>query len=272
MTAPDNTYRVQRPLTDDEIGRVTTAIDNATSSAALLTSLMETLYTALLSTAGRRWVDIGPDDRIDPTEYAIPHTQHQAITAAVLVRAAEWGTSVELGVELITLMPAHYDDAAIPTPAIATPDRRARVHTVEITRDAVDLITACERRLADLADYFGAPSAFHTEALTTWHHALTTIVQMSLGPHTRVSSDGPLSLLVRTLSGLVYSITWHPSPRRCIVSGCDSSDLDDASDSDLDNPAGTADPRPGSGAGHGHRHVSNYLPDAPTPGRWMMHS
>jgi hypothetical protein len=46
----------------------------------------------------------------------------------------------------------------VPAPAIAIPDRRPSVHLLRITREAVDVIGACARDIADLGTCYGHDS------------------------------------------------------------------------------------------------------------------
>jgi hypothetical protein len=86
---------------------------------------------------------------------------------------------------------------------------------------------------------------------------------MGLGADTRVSKDGKLSLLVRSGSGLVYAIIFHPDQRRCTRPGCPAVINDDGR-------AWTY--RPELPRCPDDRHEPSYPVDAPAPGTWSFHS
>jgi hypothetical protein len=130
-----------------------------------------------------------------------------------------------------------------------------------VTREAVDVITACWQRIRDLGDHFGWDSAHCLEASRSWHHVITGMFAMNLGAETRISRDGPLSLLVATGSGMVYGVIFHPTPRHCTIGGCTAAIADDGT------IVGTV-----AGPGHQEDHVPSYPTDAPQPGHWRVHS
>jgi hypothetical protein len=159
---------------------------------------------------------------------AIPTTQWQLILSAVTNRAQEWGTAAEIGLDLaLGLMPTHYDDPHAPVPQVTVPDYRPVEHTVTFDRAALDIIAAAEAYLAELHTVYGAMSSIYQQALFSWHRNLTAVLTMNTGPHTRVSSDGELSLFVNTSSGLVYGLIFHGATRHCTTPGCHTLIADD---------------------------------------------
>jgi hypothetical protein len=261
MTATSSGYRVKRPLTNDEVARVADAVNGATTSAELITAAVRTIFTALLSDTGARWEDFNPQHRLNPTDYAIPKSQLDALLGVIASRADEWGTSVQLALDLINVLPSWYDDPAIPAPVIPTPDRRPHLHDIHISRDAIDVIADCERHLASLGAYYGQDSDAYRTALAGWHHNLAGLFTMRLGADTRVTVDGQLSLFVTTSSGYVYAIIWHGTRRRCTIAGCHATISDDGAV----HPAATANSPQ-------HDHTPSYPLDAPQPGEWTAHS
>ena len=262
MTATSSGSRVKRPLTNDEVDRVVDAVNEATNAAQLITAAVRTIFTALLSGTGARWEDFTPEHRLNPTDYAIPKSQLDALLGVITSRADEWGTSTQLALDLINVLPSWYDDPAIPAPVIAIEDRRPYVHDIHITREAVDVIADCERHLANLGTYFGWASDVYRTALASWHRNLAGLFAMRLGADTRVNVDGRRSLFVTTGSGYVYAIIWHGERRRCTVDGCGATIGDD----------GTSSPATTAGSAPEHEHQPSYALDAPQPGEWAAHS
>ncbi len=262
MTATSSGYRVKRPLTAAEFELVLDTIDRATNSADLIASSVRVTFTALLSDVGERLEDFSPQHRLNPDEYAIPQTQRDAVMTAITNRADEWGTATQLALDLINKMPAGYDDPAVPAPIIALHDRRPYVHNIRISREAVDVVAACETHLANLADHYGSTSHIYRHALASWHRNLTMLFSMGLGADTRVTADGTRSLFVVTGSGYVYAIIWHPARRRCTVDDCTATIHDD----------GTTDQSQTGDQAAEHEHRPSYPIGAPQPGEWVAHS
>ncbi len=262
MTTTEHPYRVKRPLTEEEIHAVVDAVERASNGAELLDGAVRAIFTALLSDLGERLDDFGPDHRLDPGDYAIPKIQLDALTRAVTSRADEWGTSIHLTLDLINVMPSWYDDPAVLAPVIAVQDRRPYRHDLHISRDAVDVIAACEAHLAALRGFYGADCELYRAALVSWHRQLAGLFSMRLGADTQVTADGAMSLFVHTGSGYVYAIVWHGDRRRCTVDGCTVTIRDD----------GTADTRVTGAPTPEHEHQPSYPLDAPHPGQWTAHS
>lgn len=260
MTAANKACRVRRPLSPDELTAILAGVARATSTADLLDETVRALYTALLTGTGHQLEDFNAEHQLRPGDYAIPNVQWDAIARALSDRAQEWGTSLQLSLELVNVMPSTYDDADVPAPVVATVDRRPGLHTLHITRDAVDLIAAAETHLYDLASYYGQRSTAYLTALTSWHHHLAGLFSMRLGADTRIMRDGSLSLFVTTASGYVYGILFRGERRRCTVEGCRATIRDD----------GTSYP-PNDGPDE-HPHQPSYPLNAPQPGEWSVHS
>jgi hypothetical protein len=165
--------------------------------------------------------------------------------------------------ELADRLPSSYDDPQVAAPLLDIPDLRPATHTVEITRDACDVITACTRHVEALARQYGHGSDVYCTAATSWLTALSRLLSMNLGAATRVGRDGPLSLIVTTGSGHVYGLLWHAATRWCTAGdGCTAIIGDD----------GTPHPSGKTGRVAGHQHQPAYPAGAPTPGQWVTHS
>ncbi|MDQ1645715.1 MAG: hypothetical protein QOJ50_1899 [Cryptosporangiaceae bacterium] len=260
MTIDEGT-RIQRALTNTEIQAILAAIENATSTADLLHRAVSTIYDALLTGTGATFAGATAHS-IRPTGYAIPASQWQAIMRAVTDRAAQWGTGAELGLNLVNLMPSSYDDPAVPAPAVPAADHRPYVHQLHVTREATDTIAACDTHVQALGQHYGHQSEIYTEALTSWHHQLARLFSMNLGAETRISRDGPLSLLVFTGSGFTFGVIFHGTRRRCTTTGCAATITD----------GGAAQPAyPGATVAE-HEHQPSHPLDAPQPGEWSFHS
>ena len=259
-TTAKRSYRVKRPLTADEISTILAGIPCATSTAELLDGTVRDLYTALLTGTGTQLADFNTEQQLRPGDYAIPTVQWNAIATALSNRAQEWGTSLQLSLDLVNVMPATYDDPDMPAPVVTTVDFRPGLHDLHITRDAVDLITAAETHLRDLGHYYGHQSPTYLTALASWHRHLAGLFSMRLGADTRIIRDGSRSLFVTTASGYIYGILFRGEPRRCTVNGCRATIRDD----------GTSYP-PCSGVDE-HDHQPSYPLGAPQPGEWTAHS
>ncbi|MEJ3741754.1 hypothetical protein WEI85_00430 [Actinomycetes bacterium KLBMP 9797] len=261
MTTTNPTYRVKRPLTEPEIGDIIAGIERATNSAELLGGALRNILNPLLADIGASIDDFNADHRLRPSDYAIPASQWAAIMDAITGRAAEWGASVQVGLELINVGPATYDDPDVPAPAIAIPDRRPTIHVLRVTREAVDVIGACVRHVADLGRFYGHHSDIHREALTSWHRCVTGLFTMNMGADTHITVDGALSLFVACENGYVYGVIFHGQQRHCTVNGCRATIRDD----------GTTEPAAHS-TPDDHEHQPSYPPGAPQPGYWSVHS
>lgn len=260
MTTPDPA-QVRRPLTDGELDTILTGITAAADTAALLHHTVTSTYQALLAGTGRTLADYDHTNQLDPRSFAIPTTQWHAIVEAATSRANQWGTGNHLAMELINSMPSSYQDPHVPTPQVEPVDYRPHVHELHVSREAVDVITACHQHITALADRFGWDSPYCLDAARTWLHLIGGLFGMSLGAHTRITRDGPLSLLVTTGGGLTYGIIFHPTTRRCTLPGCGATLSD--------NHTETTGHHPGV---HDGPHVPSYPFDAPQPGQWSFHS
>jgi hypothetical protein len=263
MSATSSGYHAKRPLTAEEIQRVVDAINGATTSAELIHAAVRTIFTALLSGTGGRWEDFSAEQRLNPTDYAIPKSQLDALLGVITSRADQWGTSVQLALHLINVLPSWYDDPTIPAPVIAAQDRRPYLHDIHISREAVDVIATCEHHLGRLGSYYGWESGTYRTALASWHRHLAGLFAMRSGADTRVAVEGRLSLFVSTDSGYVYAIIWHGVSRRCTVDGCRATISDDGT---AQTATAGANPAPE------HQHQPSYPLDAPQPGEWTAHS
>ncbi len=265
MTTTDDHYRVKRPLTSREIDTVLAAVNDTAATAELLTRAllnraMRAVFTALLAGTGTTWDDFDAEHRLDPAAFAIPTAQWQTIVEAITSRAQEWGTAVTLALDLINVMPSAYEDPNIAAPVVQTVDRRPYVHDMHITREAVDVIAACDAHVQALGACYGQDSQIYLDALHSWHHQLTLLFTMNMGADTHISKDGTLSLYVTTASGYVFGIIFHGHRRHCTVDGCGVTINDNGT-----TPAGT---EPAAG----HQHAPSYPLDAPQPGQWSYHS
>ncbi len=256
-----DTVRVRRALSPEELTSVLDAVQTAGSAKEILAAAVEGVFTALLNTVGESLAGYGPDRRLNPREYAIPAVQWAAIADACHQRADAFGSRVEVAVALADLMPGTYEDTTVPARPVI--DHRPYEHMLTVSRDATDEIAAACARCDQLGAYFGVDSSYYLNAVRTWQRAISSVFSMVHGATTRISRDGPLSLLVHTSSGFTYAVIFHPEPRRCINPGCNA----------LINDAGDAYP-PSSDAPccPDDRHRPSYPLDAPQPGTWSVHS
>jgi hypothetical protein len=244
-SSTNSTAPVRRVLSPEDLHRIHAAIRDAADTRQLLGTTLNALYTALSTDTDPA---AGP---IIPGRYAIPTSQWQAILAAITRRAEAWGTAAEVGLELATnLMPAHYDDPAVPAPDLPLPDYRPLEHRLTLSRDAVDVITACEAHLSRLRACYGPASEVYQSALHSWHRNLAALLTMNTGADTRVGT------------GLLYALIFHGATRRCTTAGCDALIDDD----------GTARPARTGAPVLDHEHTPSYPAGAARPGVWFVHS
>jgi hypothetical protein len=248
---------IRRVLDADELARIDTTIRAATDTRQLLGSTLTVVYAALCG-------EPEPATRqIDPDRYAIPTSQWQAIAAAITNRAHAWGTAAEVALELATnLMPDRYDEPTVPAPDFAMPDFRPAEYQLTLTREALDVIAACEAYLGQLHDSYGPASPVYQAALHSWHRNLTSVLSMPTGGAAHISRDGERSLFIRTSSGLAFAMIFHGATRRCTSPSCAA----------LIDDNGRAHPANAAGAVLDHAHTPTYPIDAPRPGTWSLHS
>jgi hypothetical protein len=264
MAAPSNTFRIHRPLTSAELDELLHRVNNADTVGALLSVAVAGLYGPLLTDLGETISDYGPDKRLDPRTFAIPQAQWTLIATAVTGRAQAWGLAAEVGLELVNVMPATYDDPNVTVPQRHQPDFRPEHYGLRISRDATDTIAACETHIAALAVFYGVLSPEYRSALDSWHQQLAGLFRVGFGERTDITADGTLSLLASTSSGFVFGIVFHGELRRCTVDGCRAA----AGDSP-DEPWRPI--HPGSPV-LDHDHAPSYPFDGPQPGTWSAHS
>jgi len=253
---------VRRALSDAELAGIFDAIAAATSTGEVLVATINSLYTVLLADLGRTFGALGPDQRLNPTEFAIPTSQWKAIAAAATNRADEWGTVPSISINLINAMPSSYDDPTVPDPTPQLPDRRPAIHHLRVSREATDVIAACTEHVTALGRQFGLDSDIYDRAATSWRWHLTRLFSMGSGAETSIIAEGHLSLLVTNASGFVYAVIFHRDPRVCTVAGCPAVIGDD----------GTVSTTPTRPVAAEHEHQLSYPLDAPTPGEWSAHS
>jgi hypothetical protein len=251
------TATVRRTLSTDDLERIHAAIAAATDTGHLLRTTLGTLYAALEGDPQLTTRMLHPD------RYAIPASQWQAIVAAITNRAQAWGTAAEVGIELaMNLMPGHYDDPTVPAPELPLPDYRPTERQLTLTREAVDVIAACETYLGTLHTAYGPASEVYQAAQQSWHRNLTQLLLLNTGAETHISRDGDRSLFIRTSSGLTFGLIFHATTRRCTTDGCDT----------LIDDHGAARPAQPDALVRDHEHTPTYPVGAPQPGTWRLHS
>jgi len=253
---------VRRALTDPELAGIFDAITAATATSEVVAATVNGIYTALLADLGHTLDTLPPQQRLDPTEFAIPTCQWKAIAAAATNRADEWGTAASVSVNLINVMPSDYDDPTVPTPTPDLPDRRPGIHHLRVSREATDVIAACTEHVIALGRHFGVDSQPYQRAATSWQWHLTRLFALGSGADTYVTPEGNLSLFISSGSGSAYAVIFHPARRVCTVAGCPAVIGDDGT-------ATTGASRP---VVADHEHQPSYPLGAPTPGEWSAHS
>jgi hypothetical protein len=254
-----------RPLTESELAAILSAIDAADSTRDVYAAVVAGVYDALLADTGRSTATLPDGENLDPSAFAIPSNQWQAIAQAAVSRAAQWGTGAALALQLVNVMPSAYDDPTAVVPVLDLPDRRPYVHELHVSRDAADVITAATAHVQAqaLADFFGYGSQQHRRAERSWLPRLTQLFSLGMGADTQISRDGELSLLVRTGSGYLYGLIFHADTRRCVAGDGCTAVIDDT---------GTAHAPYSSSVLADHEHVPAFPIGAPRPGQWSVHS
>jgi hypothetical protein len=262
LSSNENPVVVKRALTVAEMQTLLAAVRDATSTADLLRVAVVDLFTILLADEGKTLADFTPDRRLDPSRHAIPAVQWTALSAAIVDRAAQWGTGPELALQLVGTMPATYDDPTAPVPVVPRVDYRPQVHTLQVSREAIDAIAAADAHIHALGTWYGRDSHIYLDALGSWHRNLSHLFTLGFGAHTRVSRDGELSLFVQTACGLVYGVIFHGAHRRCTDPACRALIADDATASAFSSTGTVLD----------HEHTPTHPLGAPRPGTWSFHS
>jgi hypothetical protein len=251
----------RRALTAQEMTTILDKIAASTNGGELVNQTVRAVFNALLP-EGQSFDDYSPEQRLDPSAYKIPQNQWTAITTAATDRAQEWGVATEVALALaVDLMPGTYEDPDAYVPTVKRRvDHRLPVHTLTVTREAVDVIAACASHVQELGNAYGRESRWYLEAAVSWQRVLARLFDMGFGAESRVMKDGDLSLFVSTGGGFVYGVIFHGVERRCTFEGCRAVLTDD----------GTL--RINDGAPSTHLHEWLYPQEAPTPGAWSTHS
>jgi hypothetical protein len=256
-------YRVRRALGLEEMTSIRRQIESADSGAAIVTTALGAVFTALLTPLGESLNDYNLDRKLDPARFAIPQTQWAAISDVCLAKADAYGARADVALDLINIMPSTYEDPKAIVPPTRRVDHRPYEHVLRVSREATDTIAAASHHCDQLATYFGADSSQYHDAVRSWQHCLSRLFSMGLGAELRVTREDELSLLVNSGTGFTYAIFFYPEARRCSRTGC-SAVIDD-------------DGRAHSYVAGEHmcaegQHDPSYPLDAPQPGRWSLHS
>jgi hypothetical protein len=258
-----NPYRVRRSLSTEEMIAIRQQIEAADSAAAIVTTVLSALFTALLTPLGEFLSDYHHDRKFDPAQFAIPKTQWAAISDACLSNADAYSARVDVALELVNLMPSTYEDPKASVPPARRVDQRPYEHVLRVSREATDTIATASHHCDQLAAYFGADSSQYHDAVRTWQHCVSRLFSMGLGADLQVTREDDLSLLVSSGNGFTYAIFFYPEARRCNRPGCTA-----VIDDDGRAHSYTADER---FCAEG-QHDPSYPLEAPQPGRWSLHS
>ncbi|GGL12676.1 hypothetical protein [Mangrovihabitans endophyticus] len=255
---------IRRALTLEELTAVLARIRAAEDISRVLAVAVVAVYDTLLADRGLSMATLPDGQQLDPRKFLIPASQRDAVTGAVLDRAAAEGGDPGVALDLVNLLPGSYDDPDAPVPdGLPGPARRSEHLEVVLTRDAVEAVTAAGHHIQALAAYYGQNSREHVTAATTWLACLTQVLSTSGGPQLRVAREGTLSLLVRTVSGFTVGVIFHGDARRCIAGdGCTALIDDD----------GTVHAPYAASPVAEHRHQPGFPLQGPRPGSWSLHS
>ena len=261
-------HRVRRPLSTAELDVLRHRIDAATGTTELVHAAVTGVLDALLTDLGDSTGNYSPQSPIDPRQYAIPASQWTAIADAAVNRAHAFGTAVELGLSLVNVGPSTYDDPTVPVPDLTVRDYRPDWYRIDVSRQAADEITACDRHLQALGTFFGPDSDVYRTALDSWHRQLANLFSTGRGSVCSVQRDGRFSLYVTASSGFVYGVIFHGQRRCCTATGCSAV----ADDDPQDPTSATWRPSRSDAPVLDHEHQPSYPIGAPQPGTWSAHS
>ncbi|MFG1995238.1 hypothetical protein ACGFJ7_35215 [Actinoplanes sp. NPDC048988] len=258
-TSPPPTVTVvRRPLSDSELDIVRARIhEDAAGPYELVDAVVTAVFDALLTDQGVTYRDHRDDALFDRNNYAIPVTQWTAIVTTVTDRAYTWGAAASAGMNLAALLPASYDDPAVPTPLLTLVDTQPHLVRLDISRDATATVAACQQHLVDLADAYGTDSDLYRVAAASWSLQLTALISAPPGAHRVLHPDGPLSLYVSTDDAGHYGIVFDPLAPHCTVEGCHAVAAD-----------GQWQPSHRDATVIDHEHQPSHPADGPQPGRW----
>ncbi len=256
---PTATPAVRRPLTSTELDTICEQIHgDAPGPHKLVDAVVTAVFDALLTGRGRTYRDHHDDALFNRDNYAIPVSQWTAIVTTVTDRAYTWGAATSTGMDLAALLPASYDDPAVPTPILKPRGNRPHLVRLDISRDATTTVASCQQHLIELADAYGTDSDHYRDAAASWSLQLTNLINVPPGVHRVLHPDGPLSLYVSTDDADHYGIVFEPIARYCTVADCHAVAV-------ADGPWQTSCP---DATVLDHEHQPSYPIDGPQPGRW----
>jgi hypothetical protein len=260
-TSPPPAAAVRRPLTSTELDTIRAQIhSDAAGPHELVDAVVTAVFDALLTGQDRTYRDHRDDDVLfDRDSYAIPVSQWTAIVTTVTDRAYTWGAATSTGMNLAALLPASYDDPAVPTPLLKPIDGQPHLVRLDISRDATATVASCQQHLIQLADTYGADSNLYRDAAASWSLQLTALISAPPGVHRVLHPDGPLSLYVSTDDAGHYGIVFEPIARHCTVAGCHAVTAAD----------GQWQPSCPDAVVMDHEHQPSHPIDGPQPGRWI---
>ena len=118
-SSPPNASTARRPLTSTELDTIRGQIHgDAPGPHESVKAVVTAVFDALLTGHGRTYRDHHDDALFDRGSYAIPFSQWTAIVTTVTDRSCAWGAAASAGMDLAALLPASYDDPAVPTPLL----------------------------------------------------------------------------------------------------------------------------------------------------------
>lgn len=105
--------RVQRPLTNTELGAVILAIDVAETPIEAVVSALRVTYNLLLAEFGETWDDYDSERRLDPKLYAIPGGQWRLLGEKMMERCTAIGQQddgVQVTLTWMNIGPGSYEE------------------------------------------------------------------------------------------------------------------------------------------------------------------
>ena len=258
-TPTQDVSTVRRPLSPAELDTLRRQIhSDAAGPQELVTAVVTAVFDALLTDQSRTYRQHQDDALFDRSRYAIPVSQWTAIVTTVTDRAYTWGAATSTGMNLAALLPASYDDPAVPTPLLQPISGSSHLVRLDISREATATVASCQQHLIELADAYGTDSDHYRNAAASWSLQLTALISAPPGVHRVLHPDGPLSLYVSTDDAGHYGIVFEPLARHCTVAGCHA----------VTAAGGQWQPSCPDAVVIDHEHQPSHPADGPQPGRW----
>lgn len=140
-------------------------------------------------------------------------------------------------------------------------DTRPYTFQFTVSREACDVLGAMRAHVQQIGIDWGQSSPEYREAAESLARQVVTMFASPWTEDTRITPDGPLSLLVT--GGITYGVIWHGKRRHCTAEGCHAVINDDGKAWSYDSNRFPM---------LEHEHTPDYPLTAAQPGSWSFHS